>query len=90
MLNGGANVNIIIKNFMTKLGLPKPRPTPYHLRMEDQSMTKHLGIIKNLKIHINVIPYVATFIVLRNNVIDSNYFILLNRPWLKDAKVTHD
>ncbi len=90
MLNGGTNVNIIIENLMTKLGLPKPRPTPYHLRMEDQAMTKPLGIIKNLKIYINVIPYVATFIILRNNVVDSNYFILLSRPWLKDAKVTHD
>jgi hypothetical protein len=33
MLDGGAYVNIIIENFITKLGLPKPRPTPYHLRM---------------------------------------------------------
>jgi hypothetical protein len=33
---------------------------------------------------------VATFIVLQNNVVDSNYFMLLGRPWLKDAKVTHD
>jgi hypothetical protein len=90
MLNGGTNVNIIIENLITKLGLPKPRPTPYHLRMEDQTMTKPLGIIKNLKIRINGIPYVVTFIVLQNNVVDSNYFILLNRPCLKDAKVTHD
>jgi hypothetical protein len=53
-------------------------------------MTKPLGIIKNLKIHIHGIPYVTTFIVLQNNVVDSNYFMLLGRPWLKDAKVTHD
>ncbi len=33
LLDGGANVNIIINNFITNLGLPKPRPTPYHLRM---------------------------------------------------------
>jgi hypothetical protein len=36
------------------------------------------------------IPYVATFTLLLNIVIDSNYFMLLDRPWLKDAKVTHD
>jgi hypothetical protein len=53
-------------------------------------MTKPLGIIKYLKIHIHGIPYVATFIVLKNNVVDSNYSMLLGRPWLKDAKVTHD
>ncbi len=45
-------MNIIIENLKTKLGLPKPRPTPYHLKMADQSMTKPLGIIINLKIHI--------------------------------------
>ncbi len=53
-------------------------------------MTKPLGIIKNLKIHINGIPYVTTFIALQNNVVDFNYYILLSRPWFKDAKVTHD
>ncbi len=45
-------------------------------------MTKPLGIIKNLKIHINGIPYIATFIIWKNSVV--------GRPWLKDAKVTHD
>ncbi len=36
LLDGGASINIITKNLKTKLGLPKPRPTPYHLRMADQ------------------------------------------------------
>jgi hypothetical protein len=47
--------------------------------MANQSMTTPLGIIKNLKIHIHGIPYVATFIVLQNSVVDSKYFILLGR-----------
>ncbi len=53
-------------------------------------MTKPLRIIKNLKIQIHGIPYVATFAVLQNNVVDSSYFMLLGKPWFKDAKVTHD
>jgi hypothetical protein len=53
-------------------------------------MTIPLGIIKNLKIHIHGIPYIATFTVLKNNVVDSSYYMLLGRLWLKDAKVTHD
>jgi hypothetical protein len=53
-------------------------------------MTKPLKIIKKLKIHIHGIPYVATFIVLQNIVVDSNYSMLLGRPWLRDAKATHD
>jgi hypothetical protein len=58
--------------------------------MTNMSMTRPLGIIRNLKIHIHGIPYVGTFIVLQNNVIDSSYSMLLGRLWLRDAKVTHD
>jgi hypothetical protein len=58
--------------------------------MPDQNMTRPLRIIKNLNIHIHGIPYMATFNVLKNNVVDSNYFMLLRRPQLIDAKVTHD
>jgi hypothetical protein len=77
LINGRASVNIITKNLVTKLGLPKPRPSPYHLKMVDQNITRPLGIIRNLKIHIHGIPYRTTFIVLKNSVVDSNYSMLL-------------
>jgi hypothetical protein len=83
LLDGGASVNILIKNLITKLKLPKPRPIPYHLRMVDQNMTRPLRFIRNLKIHIHGIPYIATFIVLKKNVIDFSYSMLLGRPWFK-------
>ncbi len=51
-------------------------------------MSRPLGIIK--KIHIHGIPYIATFTVLKNSVVDFNYFMLLKKPWIRDAKVTHD
>ncbi len=53
-------------------------------------MTRPLGIIRNLKIHIHGIPYITTFNVLKNSVVNSNYSMLLGRTWFKDAKVTHD
>jgi hypothetical protein len=90
LLDGGASVNIIIKNLITKLRLPKPKPIPYHLRMVDQSLIRPLGIIINLKIHIHGIPYITTFTILKNSVVDFSYSMLLGRPWFKDAKVTHD
>ncbi len=65
LIDGGASVNIITKNLITKLGLPKPKPTPYHLKMVDQSMNRPLGIIKNLKICTHDIPYIATFTILK-------------------------
>ncbi len=58
--------------------------------MAYQSMTKPLGIIKKLKIHIHGIQYVTTFAILQNSVVDSNYSILLGRCWLKYAKITHE
>jgi hypothetical protein len=68
-IDGGVSVNIITQNLIIKFGLPKPKPSPYHLIMVDQSMTTPLGIIKKLKIHMHGIPYIATFIVLKNNVV---------------------
>jgi hypothetical protein len=62
LIDEGIIMNIIIKNLKTKLGLPKSRPTPYHLRMADQSMTI---IIKKFKIHLHGIPYITTFIVMK-------------------------
>jgi hypothetical protein len=35
LIDGGASVNIITENLITKLGLPKPRLAPYHCRMVD-------------------------------------------------------
>jgi hypothetical protein len=72
------------------LGLPKPKPTPYNLRMENQTTTKPMGLIRDLKIYVHDIPYITTFIVFHNNVVDFNYSMLLGRPWLKDVKVAHD
>jgi hypothetical protein len=90
LINGRASVNIIIKNLETKLGVPKPISTPYNFIMVYHSLTRPLGIITNLKIHIHSIPNISTFIILKNNVVDSNYFILLGRPWLRDANITYD
>jgi hypothetical protein len=53
-------------------------------------MTRPLRIIKNLKIHLHGIPYISTFIVLKNSVADICFSMLLRRPLLKNAKVTHD
>jgi hypothetical protein len=53
-------------------------------------MTIPLRIIGNLKIHIHGIAYIAIVNVLKNNVVNYSYSMLRGRPWLIDAKVTHD
>jgi hypothetical protein len=90
LLDGGSGVNIIIEQLKLRLGLPKPKPTPYNLGMANWTTTKPVGLIKDLKIHVHDIPYIITFIVLQNNVVDFNYSMLLGRPWLRDVKMTHD
>jgi hypothetical protein len=70
--------------------LPRPKHAPYNLRMANQTTTKLVGLIKNMKIYVHGIPYITTFIVLQNSVVDSSYSMLLGRPWLRDANVAHD
>jgi hypothetical protein len=62
LLDGGSRVNIITEQLRLKLGLPKPKP--YNLRMVDQTTTKPMGLIRDLKIYVHDIPYITTFVVL--------------------------
>ncbi len=73
-----------------QLGLSKPKLTPYNLHIAKQSIGKPLSLIKDLKILVHGIPYAVMFIVIHSSVLDINYSLLLGRPWLRDAKVSHD
>ncbi len=90
LLDGGSGVNIIIEQMRLRLGLPKLKLAPYNLRMVDQTTTKLMGLIRDLKIYVHGIPYITTFTILQNSVVDSSYSMLLGRPWLRDVKVAHD
>jgi hypothetical protein len=58
--------------------------------MANQTITKPLSLIKDLKILIHGIPYAVTFTMIQNGVLDSSYSMLLGCPWLRDAKLSHD
>ncbi len=73
LLRGGSRVNIITKQLRLRLGLPKPKLAPYNLRMADQTTTKPMGLIRALKIYVHGIPYITTFTILHNSVVDSSY-----------------
>jgi hypothetical protein len=60
------------------------------MKMAYHSTTKLVGLIRDLKIYVHGIPYITTFIVLQDSVVDFSYSMLLGKPWLKDAKVAHD
>jgi len=59
LLDGGFGVNIIMKKLKVQLGLSKPKHAPYNLHMANQTIVKPLGLIKDLRILINGIPYVV-------------------------------
>jgi len=58
------------------LGMSKSKPAPYTLHVAYQTIAIPLGLIKDLKILIDGIPYAMIFIVIHNSVLNSNYFIL--------------
>ncbi len=90
LLDGRLGVNVITNGLKQKLRLPLPQLTPFNLLMVDFSFIKPLGIIPNIRIRIHGIPYIVTFIVMNNKIVDPTYSMLLGRPWLWDAKVVHD
>jgi hypothetical protein len=51
---------------------------------------KPLKIVPNIRIKIHGIPYIITFMVMNNKVMDLTYSMLLGCPWVQDAKVIHD
>jgi hypothetical protein len=63
LLDGGSKLNIITNQLELRLGLLKPKPTPYNLRMVDQTTTKLVGLIKDLKIYVHGIPYIIMFTI---------------------------
>jgi hypothetical protein len=52
----------------------------YNLRMTNQTITKPIGLIKNLKIYSHGILHIVTFIVIQNNVLDVSFSMLLSSP----------
>jgi hypothetical protein len=79
LLDGGSKINIIAKQSKLRLGFPKLKPAPYNQRMANQTTTKPMGLIRDLKTYVHGIPYITMFIILQNNMVDSSYSMLLGR-----------
>jgi len=57
LLDGSFGVNIIIEQLKLKLGFPNLKLAPYNMRMTNQTTTKPMGLIRDLKIYVHGIPY---------------------------------
>ena len=89
-LDSGSRVNVITEDECRRLGLPKPSPAPFNLKMANGTIAKPTGLLRDVKIHIHGIPYIVTLTVIDCQTIKSDYSMLLGRPWLRNAKVIHD
>jgi hypothetical protein len=87
LLDGISDMNITTKELWKQLRLPTPKPTPYTLQIANQTITKLVG--SQNPNPWNSLHYV-TFTIMKNNVLDSIYSMLLNQPWLRNALVTDD
>jgi hypothetical protein len=90
LLDGGFGINIITKKLKVQLGLLKPKLAFYNMCMVNQTITKPLGLIKDIKILVHGLPCAMTFTIIHNSVLDSSYSMLLGCPWLRDVEVSHD
>ena len=85
LLDGGSGVNVITKDERWRLGLSKPSPAPFNLKMANGTLAQPKGLIRDVKIHIHGIPYIVTLIVIGCSTVKLNYRMLLGRPWLRHA-----
>ncbi len=53
LFDGGFRVNIVTKQLKTRLRLLKPKPIPCNLQMVDQTTTKLVGLIKDLRTYVH-------------------------------------
>ena len=90
LLDDGSGVNVITEEECHKLGLPKPSPASFNLKMANGTIAKPTGLLRDVKIHIHGIPYIVTLTIINCQTIKSDYSMLLGRPWLRNAKVIHD
>lgn len=56
--------------------------------MVDQIKTKPMGLINDVRIG-NGIPYTVMFTIMNNSMVDDSYSMLLDQPWLRNAKAFH-
>ena len=90
LIYGESGVNVITEEERCRLGLPKPSPAPFNLKMANGTIAKPTGLLRDVKIHIHGIPYIVILTVINCQTIKSDYSMLLGRPWFRNAKVIHD
>lgn len=86
----GSRVNVIAEQECCRLKLPKPTAVPFKLRMAHNTLVQPIGLLREVKIHIQGIFYMVIPTIISFKNVNLAYTLLLDKPWLQDAHVIHD
>lgn len=76
-IDGGSGVNVVSEDKHERLGLSKPSPAPFNLKIANGSIGRTKGLIWDVEIHIHGIPYIVILKVINSSRVKSDYGMLL-------------
>ncbi|XP_016192630.1 uncharacterized protein LOC107633529 [Arachis ipaensis] len=85
----GSCINLMPLSVMRKLGIQEVQPTKISLEMEDKSLKRAYGMVKNVLIKVEDLYLPANFVILDTGM-DRDDSIILGRPFLATAKALID
>ncbi|GJR65029.1 hypothetical protein Tco_0011094 [Tanacetum coccineum] len=85
----GASVSVLPYSLYKDLGLGNPRPYQMNLTMADNTQTKAMGEVKNVRIQIGYQAYEVDLLIL-DILVDPELPLLLGRPFLRTYDVVID
>ncbi|MCO5574351.1 hypothetical protein L7F22_028134 [Adiantum nelumboides] len=88
LVDGGAQINIMTKNLMSKLSLKIQEPTEIRIKMANNSKAQCLGVNKSLSVEVLGIKKHVDFFVMSAK--GNGYSIILGRPWLMQVQALQD
>ncbi|XP_070041230.1 uncharacterized protein [Nicotiana tomentosiformis] len=85
----GSSINLMPYSFFNTLGIGQPTPTFMRLQMDDHTMKRPLGVIKNVLVRVYKFILPADFVIVDCQV-DYEVPIILGRPFLAMGKALCD
>ena len=79
IVDGGSGINIISHKLYDEWNLPPMEPTPFTIKLADQSKVAPLGLVKNVPVRIVGVRFLVAFVVMTLPSHNSSYSILARK-----------
>ena len=89
LVDGRSGVNVMSDHLRRHLGLPQPKTAKFILRMANDDPVTPLGILATVAITTHGVSTLASFVII-NMPNNSNFPVILGRPWLRDMNAIHE